>query len=125
SADIGAATQYGVYAALDDTAVPATMRARTYLDVNCAQCHQPNGGTGVAMDLRFDIAANAMGAIGATPQRGDLGIGGARIIDAGSKETSVLWQRMRALDSNRMPPIASHRIDDEGVTVVGDWIDSL
>jgi uncharacterized repeat protein (TIGR03806 family) len=125
STDIGAATQYRNYAALDDLSASITARARAYLDVNCAQCHQPGGGTGVAMDLRFDTAANAMGAIGVAPQTGDLGIANARIVDAGSKETSVLWQRMQRLDGNRMPPIASHRTDDAGVAVVGDWIDTL
>lgn len=125
SSAIGAASQYQAYSDLDDVLVSVQTRARTYLEVNCAQCHRPNGGSGVAMDLRFDATNGAMGAIGAVPQRGDLGISGARIIDAGSKESSVLWQRMRALDGNRMPPLASHRIDDQGVDLVGAWIDAL
>lgn len=125
TAAIGAASQYQAYPDLDDVRVSVQTRARVYLDVNCAQCHQPNAGAGIAMDLRFDTANGAMGAIGAVPARGDLGISGARIVSAGSKETSVLWQRMRVLDGNRMPPLASHRIDDQGVDLVGAWIDAL
>jgi hypothetical protein len=66
-----------------------------------------------------------MNALDAAPIAGTLGIAGARIVDPGSKETSVLWERMRRLDANRMPPIASHRVDDAGVALIGQWIDQL
>jgi len=32
---------------------------------------------------------------------------------------------MQLLDGNRMPPLSSHVVDEEAVTVIGDWIDSL
>ena len=123
--DIGAATQYEAYPDIADASVPVAERARTYLDVNCAHCHRPDGPTGLDLDLRIDTADDLMNAIDRTPQAGDLGIANARIIAAGAKESSVLWERMRRLDANRMPPLASHRVDDTGVALVGEWIDSL
>ncbi len=125
STDISPVDQYQSFTAPDDAGASLTARARTYLDVNCAQCHRPGGSTGVDIDLRFDTSTNAMNAVGAAPQAGDLGIANARIIAAGSKETSVLWQRVRALDGNRMPPIASHLVDQTAVDVLGAWIDAL
>jgi hypothetical protein len=32
---------------------------------------------------------------------------------------------MRRLDGNRMPPLATHRVDQAGVDLIGEWIDSL
>ena len=55
----------------------------------------------------------------------DLGIANARIIAAGSKERSVLWQRLRTTDGNRMPPLSTHLVDDDGVSLIGSWIDNL
>jgi len=37
----------------------------------------------------------------------------------------VLWQRMQRLDSARMPPLATHRVDQAAVDVIGAWIDGL
>jgi len=125
-AAIGSPSQYGAYPALDDAGAPVATRARAYLAVNCAQCHRPGGPTPVDLDLRFDTSNGSMRAIGVAPQAGDLGIGAAaRIVAAGDKESSVLWQRMQRLDGNRMPPLASHRVDDAAVAVVGSWIDGL
>ena len=57
-------------------------RARSYLHVNCSNCHRP-GGTGRGeMDLRFDTALPAMNICDAVPLLGDLGIADARILAA-------------------------------------------
>ena len=123
--DIGDASQYAAFSALDDTVVTVAERARTYLDVNCAQCHQPLGPTPVEVDLRFDTAEINMNAVGVTPTAGDLGVPNAEVMAAGEKERSVLWLRLQALDSNRMPPLASHLVDAQAVDIVGQWIDGL
>jgi mono/diheme cytochrome c family protein len=123
--DIVDAGQYAAFSALSDTAATVAERARTYLDVNCAQCHQPLGPTPVEVDLRFDTAEMNMNAVGVTPTAGDLGVPNAEVIAAGEKERSVLWLRLQALDSNRMPPLASHLVDAQAVDVVGQWIDGL
>ena len=122
---IGDPTAFDLFPELEDAGEDLERRARAYLHVNCAACHQPQGGTNVALDLRFDTPPAAMAALGEVPQGSDLGIEEARIIAAGAKEASVLWERMRRLDATRMPPVASHRVDSEGVALIGAWIDSL
>jgi hypothetical protein len=37
----------------------------------------------------------------------------------------VLWERMRRLDGNRMPPLGTHRVDQPAVDLIGEWIDRL
>jgi len=110
--------------ALDDTGRTVAERARSWLDVNCSQCHRPGGPTPSNLDLRFDTATGAMDAVGAAPQHGDLGVTDAEIIAPGDRDRSVLWLRTRNLDGSRMPPLASHLVDAEGTALLGDWIDS-
>ena len=124
-ADITPTSQYGAYPHLDNVNVSTAQRARAYLAVNCAQCHRPGGPTPVNMDFRFDTSDAAMNAIDVTPQAGDLGIAGAKIIARGNKANSVLWQRIQRLDDTRMPRLGSHRVDQQAVTIIGDWIDGL
>ncbi|MEE9343212.1 MAG: PQQ-dependent sugar dehydrogenase [Gammaproteobacteria bacterium] len=119
------AASYASLPALDNDSASIESRARTYLDVNCAQCHQPNGTTPVDIDLRLGTSNANMNTIGVIPLASDLGISGALIIKAGSKSQSVLWQRMNRLDGNRMPPLSSHVIDQEAVNVIGQWIDAM
>lgn len=125
AADIGAAATYDAFPALDDTSVAVAERARAYLAVNCAQCHQPGGPAPTAMDLRFDTALADMNVLDELPSAGDLGVPDARIIARGDRSRSVLWLRMGVLDGNRMPTLGSHKVDEAGVAVIGDWIDGL
>ena len=125
ASDIGDAGQYAVTPAPDSASATLDQRARAYLDTNCGICHQPNGGTPVSIDLRAATALANTGALDQPPQAGDLGIANARIVASGSKERSVLWQRMRSTDGSRMPPLGSHRLDAAGAALIGSWIDSL
>ena len=125
--DIGGTDQYGASASLDNSSVNIGQRARDYLDANCSQCHQPGGPTGASIDLRASVAIDAMNVVNATPSAGDLGISGARIIAPGSKEHSVLWQRLQitSAGAGRMPPLGTHAVDQAAVNLIGQWIDSL
>jgi len=121
--DIGNVSQYDQFVQLGDTSANLTTRARTYLDVNCSHCHRPNGPTGTNLDLRFE--SSDMSAIGVAPTGGNLGIADALIIASGDHQRSILWQRMQRLDSERMPRLGSHVVDEDNLTLIGDWIDSL
>lgn len=125
STDIGTASGYGTFPALADSAASLDVRARAYLHVNCAQCHRPGGPTPVTLDLRVDTALTATATLDVAPSAGDLGITDARIIAPGDRTRSVLWERMRQLDSSRMPPVGSHVVDENAVSLIGDWIDTL
>ena len=122
--DIGPAAQYPVQTNPADTSATLSARARSYLDVNCSQCHRPGGPTGSDMDLRLSTPIGDTRTVGVAPSGGDLGIAGAQRIKAGNKAQSLVWERMRRLDSNRMPPIGSHVVDDAGLALIGQWIDA-
>ncbi|MEM8767572.1 MAG: PQQ-dependent sugar dehydrogenase, partial [Pseudomonadota bacterium] len=122
--DIGS-TSFEAYAASDDESVGLETRARAYLAVNCAQCHQPGGGAPTTLDLRFDVAAQDMNIIDVVPDAGDLGIADARLVAPGDRARSVLYQRMVGLGAERMPPVGSHVVDETGADLIGRWIDSL
>ena len=124
SADIGDASGYPTLTNPLDGSQPLAARARAYLDTNCAQCHQPGGPAPVNIDLRASTAIGSTNLVGVAPQAGDLGISGAMRIASGDKSRSVLWERMRRLDQNRMPNLGSHVVDEAGVTLIGQWIDA-
>jgi uncharacterized repeat protein (TIGR03806 family) len=99
-------------------------RARSYLHANCSNCHRPES-TGAAIDLRFTTPLGDTKACDAAAQNGDLGIDDAKIIDPGSPATSLLVARPERLDANRMPPLASSAVDEQGVALLTQWIEGL
>ena len=115
---------YEAFPGLLDDSASAESRARAYLDVNCAHCHQESGPTNVMVDLRYDVAADSMNAFGVPPLGDDLGLENALLIRPGVKESSVLWERMRRLDATRMPSLGSTEVDAAAVQAVGEWIDA-
>lgn len=99
--------------------------ARTYLDVNCASCHRQNGGGLVPMELERHLLEERLHAIDVPPQRGDFGIREARVIDPGRPERSTLYYRMAKTGSGRMPHLGSQVVDERGLRLIYDWIESL
>ncbi len=123
--DIGAATRYGAQPEPSDEASPLAARARSYLDANCAFCHQPGGPAPGDLDLRFGTSVADMQALGVVPSEGDLGLPYAARIRPGAKESSVLWERMRLRGDHQMPPLATHLPDPPAIQLVGEWIDAM
>lgn len=122
---LGPPTSYAAFPALGDATASLSSRARAYLDVNCAMCHQPGSGSPVSLDLRYEVALADAGILDQLPAAGDLGLNNARIVAPGDRSRSVLWERMRVLDGFRMPNVGSQLVDEAGVGLLGDWIDSL
>jgi len=54
-----------------------------------------------------------------------LGVPGALLVSPGHPEKSLVLLRMKALDEHRMPPLASHVVDQASVDVLTSWIGSL
>jgi uncharacterized repeat protein (TIGR03806 family) len=100
-------------------------RARAFLQTNCSQCHQPNGPTPVALDLRYTTALAQTGACNVVPSSGDLGLANARLIAPGAPDSSVLLSRVNRRDSFAMPPLASNLVDTASVAVLRQWIQGL
>lgn len=105
----------------DAAAASLNQRARSYLQTNCAQCHRPGGPTPVDMDLRYDTPLSQTQTVNVAGTDSDLA---PYRIAPGAKEQSLIWVRMAALDDNRMPPVGSHVVDQQGLQLIGEWIDS-
>lgn len=100
-------------------------RARSYLDANCAGCHQPEGGPRSEFDLRMIIDLSESGLINGEVIE-DLGIEGARVIVPGEPQKSVLYQRISEIGTaTAMPPLAKNRLDEAAVSLIHDWIVAL
>ena len=100
-------------------------RARSYLQANCANCHRP-GSNFESIDLRAHIPLPMTQVCNAQPEKGTLGVAGARLLVPGNPGQSLLALRMRSLLMNgRMPQIGTSVVDEAGVRVIEAWITSL
>ena len=61
------------------------------------------------------------------PNKGDLGVTGAKRLYPATPAKSVMVLRMQAADmkAGRMPQLATSVLDTTGITVVSDWIKSI
>ena len=107
----------------DDQSRNLEDRARSYLDVNCAQCHRP-GGTVANFDARYETPLNAQNLIEG-PVLIDQGIDRPRVISPHDPWRSLILRRTDTNDDTRMPPIARQTIDRQGVALLRQWVLSL
>jgi putative heme-binding domain-containing protein len=97
-------------------------RARSYLQTNCAHCHQFNAGGAANIALGYDVPLDATKTVGVRPIQGTFNISGARIIAPGDPEGSVLYYRVSKLGGGRMPRAGSNRVDERATRLIHDWI---
>jgi len=100
-------------------------RARSYLSVNCAHCHQKGAGGTATIDLRHEASLEETKTIGTTPVQGMFQIPGGAIVAPGQPSKSVLFYRTACSGRGRMPHIGSQQVDVEGVNMLRKWIASL
>ena len=123
--DEGAIAGWSHLQALTNTTASLEDRARSWLDSNCSQCHQPSG-TGPSFDARWDTPLSQQNLVNALPQKGTLGIDHARVVAPKDIWRSVLYQRANSVDpAIKMPPLARNLIDNQSLAVVAAWINSL
>ncbi len=108
-----------------DASNNAEVRARSYLQVNCAHCHRMHAGGSVLSHMHFDLPLEKTNMIGARPSQGTFGIHDARVIAPGDPLRSVLLFRMAKLGGGRMPHIGSAEVDREAVGLMYDWIGQM
>jgi hypothetical protein len=117
-------TNFDQLSALTNTSAPLVQRFRSYIDANCAQCHQP-GGTGITFDARYDTPL-AQQNITNYPAQLTLGIDHACIIAADDVWRSMIMVRMNTVNpAIEMPTLARNLIDTNAVQVITAWINSL
>jgi hypothetical protein len=112
----------------DDPRLPLERRARAYLDVNCAHCHNPRGPANTAgLDLRFAQNDPVKLGIGKPPVAAGSATGG-RLVDIapGDPERSILLHRMESVEPGVMMPELGRKIaDDAAVELIRLWIAAL
>jgi uncharacterized repeat protein (TIGR03806 family) len=126
---LGGQVPTGVTATIDwaDTTKPLSLRARSYLDINCAHCHRPGTSCGdMPMNLAFnqtEIPAN----FGMCVEPHEFVTGDQQyIIDGQDVENSLLYFRVSTVDkSEMMPNIGRSVIHNEGVILIEEWINSM
>ncbi len=127
--DEAAISNFEALSALTNLTASLQQRARSYLDANCAQCHQP-GGSGPTFDARYDTPL-ASQHITNYPALFSLGNDNESIVSDNDIWRSSLYSRMNIVDvtnpsgSVQMPPLARLLIDTNAVAVMGAWINSL
>jgi uncharacterized repeat protein (TIGR03806 family) len=111
---------------------PATgslaQRARAYLEINCAHCHNPAGPARTSgLDLTASQTDLHQVGFWKTPVAAGRGSGGRSYgIVPGRPDDSILIYRMQSTEAGVMMPELSRRlVDVEGVALVRDWIASL
>jgi uncharacterized repeat protein (TIGR03806 family) len=110
------------HAAPGETEIAIEERARAYLDVNCAYCHNDGGSVPAQWDSRSALPLFETGMVNGIPGNG-IEHPSDRLIVPGLDQRSVIVHRVAARNGyTRMPPLGSNVIDHEGVQLLTDWI---
>ncbi len=108
-----------------DTSAGKEARARAYLEVNCAHCHQPGGGaSNSGLDLRWEQDDAFAVGVRKPPVAAGRGAGGLLVsIEPGNPDASILVHRMNSAEPGvAMPELGRSTIDHAAVAVMRDWI---
>ncbi len=116
---------YGKLADPSDPKADLEARARSYLHANCSICHIEAGGGNALMELELTTAREKMNLLGVKPLHDGFGLEGAKLVDPGHPERSVLLERISKRGTGQMPPLATSRVDEDAVRLIRDWIQSL
>ncbi|MBX7181770.1 MAG: hypothetical protein K1X82_06645 [Bacteroidia bacterium] len=103
-------------------------RAKAYLDINCAHCHNPKGrGNTSGLDLRYENQDLVSYGLCKSPIAAGRGAGDM-LYDIHPKhpERSILLYRMKSTDPGElMPEIGRQLVHKEGVELINEWISSM
>ncbi|HMI73141.1 MAG TPA: chitobiase/beta-hexosaminidase C-terminal domain-containing protein [Steroidobacteraceae bacterium] len=114
---------FAALASAEDASRTLEDRARSYLDANCSQCHRP-GGTVANFDARYDTPLTRQALIDG-PVLIDQGIDHPRVISPHDIWRSIVYMRANTTGDIKMPPLARETIDQKGMQLLKDWINSL
>jgi uncharacterized repeat protein (TIGR03806 family) len=103
-------------------------RARAYLDVNCAHCHNRAGAaSNSGLYLDFDEPAGVSIGIGKEPVAAGRGSGGFdHDIEPGHPDRSIMTYRLASTDPGiAMPELGRASAHAEGLTLLREWIQTM
>jgi uncharacterized repeat protein (TIGR03806 family) len=103
-------------------------RARAYLEINCAHCHNPNGPARTSgLDLLASQTDPTKWGVRKPPVAAGRGTGRRAFdIEPGKPDESILLFRMQSTDPGvMMPELPRRLIDEEGVALIQEWIATM
>ncbi len=112
-----------------DVSQPLDLRMRSYLDINCAHCHQSNSHCDYRpMRFAFNETADLanMGVCVDSQDMADFPPALQKIVNPKNINRSMLYYRLNTdNESYRMPLLGRTEIHTEGIALVEEWINSL
>lgn len=123
--DLGKVPRAAVW---DDDSASIDDRARAYLDVNCAHCHNtvgPADTSGLFLESSTEVGSSL--GVCKAPIAAGGGTGGRLVgIHPGEPDQSIFVYRMETEDPGAMmPELGRAIIHSEGVALISEWIESL
>ena len=103
-------------------------RARAYLQVNCAHCHNPEGPAHTSgLDLRYNDTTPVQWGVRKRPVAAGRGSSTFEFdIVPGHPEQSILVYRMNSTEPGEMmPELARQRVDTRAVALMREWIAAM
>ncbi len=116
-----------IYSTVDwrDTSKSLEMRARSYIDINCAHCHRLGGHCDYT-PMRFNFSNTNLQDFGLCMVPTAQIDGGPYVINGGRSDQSELIIRISSNEESVRMPIIGRTIEhQEGIQLMKDWIDSI
>jgi uncharacterized repeat protein (TIGR03806 family) len=110
---------------MDDQTAGVELRARSYLDANCANCHRPGNPIRANFDARFVNFPSGQAFLDVPTVSDSLNIPNPRIIAPNELARSMLYQRLLRPDNYRMPPLANQVKDQKAIALLREWIQRM
>ena len=116
----------------NDSSKSISLRARSYVDINCSHCHQTDRHCDYRpMRFAFSETGNSngltnMGVCVATSDMQDFPQSLGKVVAPGNINKSMMYYRLNTTnESYRMPLHGRTLIHEEGIALIRDWINSL
>lgn len=111
----------------NDETQPLETRVRSYIDINCAHCHQQDSHCSYrAMRFAFSETADLTNLGVCMVPADNLGENLSHVIAPGNPASSVLHYRLVSVDeATRMPLLGRSIVHEEAVQMIDQWINTL
>ncbi|MEO1044254.1 MAG: SO2930 family diheme c-type cytochrome [Pseudomonadota bacterium] len=119
---------YPVMPRFDSDSAPIGTRARAYLDINCAHCHNRQGpASNSGLYLSYQESDNTALGLYKRPVAAGRGSGGHEFaVHPGHPDSSIMLYRMSTTEPGiAMPELGRSMNDEQGVALIREWIASL
>ena len=107
---------------IDATSASVEDRVRSYLDVNCSQCHRPGNVAQVAFDARFDTPLSQQALVGAPVRWPNVSHVADQMVYPKAPDRSRVYSFM---SRRLMPPVGNLLVHEQALDLLRGWIMEL